>query len=608
MSGRPEPVPREREREARTRPEGAGRAGAEALLYAAVVALCLLGAVFVLRLWGADLRVPLHFAGDSTYNLAMTKGVAENGWFTHNPRLGAPGEMDILDFPSGDGLHWLAIKALVAMTGGAATAMNLWFLAGFPLAGACALWAFRRCGLSRPMALLASVLYALAPYHFLRGLEHLMLSGYFLVPPVLAFALSLFGDRPALTAEADGRRRLALRAPASIGALAVCALSGVAGIYYAIFGSFFLGVAGAVGARKRRERARLVAAAVMIAVTMGAAAAGLAPFITHRATVGPNPQVAARRVDETFTYGLRINEMLLPVTDHRVPRLAAMRERWAAGLRRLRVSLDNESQWSALGIVGAAGFLVLLAVSLAGARRRGGPGEHLEGVAALNLAGVLLATVGGFGALVAMKFPWIRGYNRISVLLAFFALLAVGVLADAAVARLAAGRRTAAGWALAALLLAVGVFDQTTPAMAPDHAAARARTETLAAFVAQVEAGLPEGAMVLQLPYVPFPEHGPTYLMADYDHLQAYLYSGRARWSGGAVMGSEAAEWQERVSALPAAHVAAEARARGFAGVWVDRFGLIDDGAALVGGLTEALGVSPVESADGRYAYFALGR
>ena len=49
----------------------------------------------------------------------------------------------------------------------------------------------------------------------------------------------------------------------------------------------------------------------------------------------------------------------------------------------------------------------------------------------LTVAGILLATIGGFGSLFAfLVSPDIRAYNRITGFLAFFALVAVGIALD----------------------------------------------------------------------------------------------------------------------------------------------------------------------------------
>ena len=59
-------------------------------------------ALLALPPWHLDLRTPFIYAGDGFQHMVYTKGFVENGWYLHNPSLGAPGEMDLREFPAGD--------------------------------------------------------------------------------------------------------------------------------------------------------------------------------------------------------------------------------------------------------------------------------------------------------------------------------------------------------------------------------------------------------------------------------------------------------------------------------------------------------------------------
>jgi hypothetical protein len=112
--------------------------------------------------------------------------------------------------------------------------------------------------------------------------------------------------------------------------------------------------------------------------------------------------------------------------------------------------------------------------------------------------------------------------------------------------------------------------------------------------------------MIFQLPYVPFPESPPVHEMLDYDHLKAYLQSKSLRWSYGAIRGREGDEWQRSVAVLPVPAFAETLAFAGFNGVYVDRSGYEDKGAALESELAAALAVSPVTSGSGRFAFFPM--
>ena len=63
-----------------------------------------------------------------------------------------------------------------------AVVLNTYFILTFPLAAMSAAWFLRIVGLRRVTAAAFAVLYAFAPYHFLRGEVHLFLSAYYVVP------------------------------------------------------------------------------------------------------------------------------------------------------------------------------------------------------------------------------------------------------------------------------------------------------------------------------------------------------------------------------------------------------------------------------------------
>ena len=57
---------------------------------------------FLLKLWRADLHVPLHYNGDALLHSMFIKGIVDNGWYWKNPTLGAPNGLEMYDFPAVD--------------------------------------------------------------------------------------------------------------------------------------------------------------------------------------------------------------------------------------------------------------------------------------------------------------------------------------------------------------------------------------------------------------------------------------------------------------------------------------------------------------------------
>ena len=587
----------------------------EAAAYVVVALLTLSITLWIMQPWHGDLRVPFTSAGDGAVVSALAKGTVEHGWFEVNPSLGLPGELNMGDYPSADALHYATIKAISLATGNWAAAMNLFFLFTFPLTAVLAFWPMRRLGVSWVPAGLASTLYALLPYHFIRGEPHLFLSAYYLVPPMVLVCLWVGRDEPVLFRRDDaGGLRLSLRSPDAAMSLVVCGLTALAGVYYAFFACFFLAIASALAAARNRTLRPLAAAGLLIATLLVVALLGLMPSTIYRYTHSPNPAASVRNPGQAEIYALKIDQLFLPVDGHRIAKFAQLKAGYREGLAKLSRWLDNEAViTSSLGVLGSLGFLIVIVWPFLGALGRSLVGDErndvLTRLGEFQIAGVLLATVGGFGAMVAFVLPQIRAYNRIVVFLAYFAFLGLSLLADSWVRRTREGARRWIAWLVIAGVFVLALLDQTSPSFAPAYAANARAFASDAAFVGKIAQTVPAGSAVFQLPYMPFPEPGgPIVNMPDYEPLRGYLQNSSLKWSYGAQKGREVDAWQKSVSALPVAEMLLQLKSRGFSVVWVDRNGYADRGTAIETALAAATGAQPIVSDSGEFSAFVVRR
>jgi phosphoglycerol transferase len=125
-------------------------------------------------------------------------------------------------------------------------------------------------------------------------------------------------------------------------------------------------------------------------------------------------------------------------------------------------------------------------------------------------------------------------------------------------------------------------------------------------FIRQIEAAVPPGSMIFQLPYVDYVEHPPIHQMFSYDMLRPYLHSRDLRWSYGAMKGRGCAYWQKNVAGNPTDQMLRDLGVAGFAGIYIDRAALTDHGDHLERGLLSLLSVQPLVSENGRFAFFDL--
>ncbi len=564
------------------------------LSYALVALSSLLILSAVLQFWKGDLTVPLLYSsGDALFSSMSVKTMQDHGWYLRNPNLGAPFQQEVYDFPLADTAHMLLIKLLTLVLPNFGAVVNGFFILTFPLIALSAFFVLRYYKISTFTALVCSLLFTFLPFHFLRGVSHLMLSGYYMIPIITLLALDLWGKHPPFFQ--DGRFRWGLRTALI---LLACLLIGSTGVYYAFFACFFFGVAALSSYLGRRSPKTLVSAGVMIVAIAGSVVLNITPTLLYHAQHGPNPDVAVRGAAEAEIFAMKITQLVLPQGGHRLPILERVARKYDG------FPLPNENM-ETLGVIGAIGFFSLVFLLLRGRHVASSLSHRL---AILNLGAILLGTIGGFGSLFALFVsPSIRAYNRISIFIAFFALFQVALLLE-----WLRRRYFPQGWprmafqAFLVVLLTLGILDMNTAYYVPPYAKSSEDFRHDAAFIQQIEASLPKGAMVFQLPYVPFPEHPPVHDLKDYELYRAYLHSKHLKWSYGGMKGRAADLWQRNLITKPLAQIVDTLTFVGFNGIYIDRFGYADRAAELEADLTRILGVTPMVSPNQRLSFFDL--
>jgi hypothetical protein len=405
-----------------------------------------------------------------------------------------------------------------------------------------------------------------------------------------------------------------------VSAVLICALVGSALSYYAFFGGYFLCVAAIVSAIRFKRPARLAWGIGLAAVIFVVLIINTSPNWLYAMRYGRNAEVRDRRPAEAEIYGLKMTHLLLPMSGHRLKFLRDIRQTYD------RSTPYYEGGTASLGTVGDLGFIFLLGWLFC-SPQGWADAELFDALAVLTLSAVLLGTVGGVGAIFNfLVSPEMRAYNRISVYIAFFALFAAALLLDAGKQWMGGGKIATYLWpGLLGVILCLGILDQTIPSFAWDYARAKSRYEIEQDFVTRIEASVPSGAMIFQLPNVRFLNTRPIEAMHEYDELKGYLHSRSLRWSSGAMRGRPEALWAER-NGLDIGAEQADPGAEGnrtinvqlppqalntlafagFSGIYVDRYGFWDRGGSITSQLQSLLGETPIVSKDRRLAFFNL--
>ena len=164
-----------------------------ASLYITAAVLCVLILCVFFKIWRADLRVPFYYSGDSLLYSMFIRTTVDNGWYWQNPAIGAPGGLQLYDFPGLDNSVAIQLLVFSLFTHNAMLVLNLIYLLTFPLVALASFYALRQFNLSFAPALFCSLLYAFLPYHFMRNETHFLLSAYFVVPLAVMVVLWVSG-------------------------------------------------------------------------------------------------------------------------------------------------------------------------------------------------------------------------------------------------------------------------------------------------------------------------------------------------------------------------------------------------------------------------------
>ena len=556
--------------------------GLSAVLLAAAVA------VVSLRMWEWRPGAPPSLVGDSPVILMQIHQVLTEGWFWSSQSVGFPLGQNASFFPELNVIHVLGVKALGLFGASASSVGAAYFFLGYPLVALTTYLLARSERLARGPAVMVSVLFTAAPYHSER-FEHLWLASYWTVPLGLWLVLAVArGKSPFETVRAarSDRRRGALTAVA-------LTLVGLSGAYYAGFTLLLLTAALLLRAGAGRPPGwwkgglvSIVWLAAVASVPLIAARIGMA----GTRLTGPRP--ATRTPLESERYAGRIVDLLLPWEGHRIESLAAFTQAYRSAGRPVTETL-------ALGVVGAAGVTALVIVGLRVLSTGRPAPPRLRLWSALLLVTSAFYTVGGLGVVTALlATPQLRAWSRLSLVILLLGLLCVGHW-------LSRPRPSVVAAALPALVLLVGILDQTNPARAPRYDDLAGRLDGIRSYAGALAGATAQGCGVLQLPVMRFPE---GYLPEGYDansQLLQHLTEERLAWSHGGMSGTRAGDWPLALELSDPESLVSDLGAAGFCAVEVDTAG-VDPTAPTVTALTSLLNDPVAHTPDGRLVAWAL--
>ena len=229
---------------------------------------------------------PEHFTGDSILNIAFIKNILESGNIYTFNNLGAPFDSNIYDFPGSDDAYILIIKFLTIFIREPTSVLIAFVILSSLLTFISSYIVFKNFKISKALSLAGAFIFTFAPYHFLRGANHLYLAAYFSIPIIVYFCKKIYENKDKTT-------------KSDYILLMIC---GSSGIYYAFFGIIYIILSGIISSFNKKDKQPLALSIKLVAIIILVSLANLVPNYVYQIKEGNNLGIAKRSVIESDLY------------------------------------------------------------------------------------------------------------------------------------------------------------------------------------------------------------------------------------------------------------------------------------------------------------------
>lgn len=551
-----------------------------------------------------DWSVPFRYIGtDEMSTLVETKMTADTGWNLGTDRLGGTEGLNNANNII-TGMHnadQLTIKIFLGITGNdIGKTVNFTYLSAFYLISLISYIVLRCVKIKRWISVAGSITYAFLPFIFIRNQEHLVLSCYYFIPLLVLLCLWIYEDDSFLKLNKDF-----FKYPRNIAAIVMtCCIANSGIVYWQFFGCFFLAVTAFVNV-VRTKKLRFVRQAILCIVgILIFMILGCMPEIIDMLSGGSGIAGRVRSIPDAELYGLKLIQLILPLRGHGINYLEGRVSEYNA-----TAPLITENVSAYLGMVGIIGLVVLGCMLFKRKAENDSQNyKRLSALSELNIFGILMGTIGGMGTcFFVFVSQTLRGYNRISVYIAFFCITAVCIIVQEGSIRIKK-RVLYIVYAVGMCLLALFGVWESTPKVTFDYEVSYGKWYAEDAFIKEIEAAVPKNSLIYELPYLKYPEGGTLNGMHDLELMAGYIHSDTLRWSFAATYEGENDLWNQSVSEMESPEMISALKENGYAGIYINRSGFAskEEWSAIEKELTEQLNVQPLISVDDNLSFFII--
>lgn len=580
--------------------------------FATILAIFILAVVT--KFHCVDISIPIVYWLDAVEFQALVKSLIGS-----DAGLNAPFGSSVNFTTSNPTFFYLIIKLLSLFTSDVTKIINIYFILTFVFSSLFFVYTLLYFKFSPWISVALGTLYAFLPYHFERGTEQLLDSSYYFIPLLCLILIWLWSAVP-IFFRYDGKKYVfSLKSYKSFFCLILILVLLPTSIYFMFMFAYLAVIAGLSAFIYRKNLCILVSTFIIVM---------LAGFSVYKAEIFEythqlidddyrkevmlvkSPHSISRYGDAE-TYGLKVVELLLPINGHRIKFLNDIKGKYNSAHPAV-----NQNRFSTLGFIGSIGFISLIFFILLPSKKY----NFAYKLSILTIFSILFATIGGFSSLISTIFNNLspqsylaqaRAYDRMSVFVGYFSLLMVGILLQNFAKK---GRYFV--YALTAIILFVGIYDQTSPKyqwnrMYENYEDKKERYLSDKQFIKEIEGHLGKKSLIFQLPFMmhhPIGRYGLEHVtnrMFYSDPLKAYIHSDSLIWTYGSDYKSVQIEWYKDTASLPAPEMLKKLISFGFSGIYIDRYGYTDSAISLE---TELKKILPkyIESKDRRFLFFDI--
>lgn len=573
---------------------------AEFVFYLITLIMIFLIWCIVLRVWKADWLIPFDYGtelgtdvfGSSTW----IKSYIQNGFSWEQASFSVPFSTDRKTL---FGMDWFILLMEIICSrlfSSYGACLNTLYLLSFLTTGIAAVYSLRCLQFSRRTSLAGAIMYTFLQYHMMRGEMHLYLSFYYSAP--LAVLIMLWIADESLLVERFSQHCIGRLKHAHMLFGVFSWIIGLQQPYYAFYAAIGIAFALLCSMCRKQFMKMLEGIAYLMVIAVTTLAENINALL-HTSDSAMEYMLQQRTIDAIEAYGLKIINLLLPVQNHRLPILAKLRQHYDS----LVGAVNREESWISLGLILAVCFCVALITVLVNDRME----KKIRLCGCFILAFVLISTVGGGSSIIGLVFSLLRCYNRMVVYIAMFCVIVFAVLAEKMGDFLSIKKVPGiVQYSILLLLTGFAVWDQTTPANIYAYESTKEEYLQDEEFVQAIEAIMPEGACIFELPLLPT---GTTSIqnLRDYELYKPYLHAKSSKWLHMYSVGSQTDQWVNILHGLPLRTVIDIIVCCDFQGVYIDSRGYTPDELEKVLEVLDSIeGTATVRSEDGKKIFYSL--